>query len=163
MNVVMHTMTKSWMEGGGGCQSVLLAGRAAVQICCTQPHQRQSLAASHRVKYNGSQACNGWQAWKRGAGQKSLLELETELCRGGLCSTENWYTGNDRSMLVCNCLFRVGGAAALVSNRWPPFPSRPANQGSFLGCQACQQTSNIVANPCTQNVHGGETACVVEK
>lgn len=33
--------------------------------------------------------------------------------------TENWYTGNDRSMLVCNCLFRLGGAAALVSNRCP--------------------------------------------
>lgn len=32
--------------------------------------------------------------------------------------TQNWYTGNDRSMLVCNCLFRIGGAAALVSNRW---------------------------------------------
>ena len=32
--------------------------------------------------------------------------------------TENWYTGNDRSMLVCNCLFRLGGAAALVSNRY---------------------------------------------
>lgn len=34
--------------------------------------------------------------------------------------TENWYTGNDRSMLVCNCLFRLGGAAALVSNRFVP-------------------------------------------
>lgn len=31
--------------------------------------------------------------------------------------TQNWYTGNDRSMLVCNCLFRLGGAAALMSNR----------------------------------------------
>ena len=34
--------------------------------------------------------------------------------------TQNWYTGNDRSMLVCNCLFRIGGAAALVSNRYVP-------------------------------------------
>uniref|UniRef100_A0A2C9WIP4 FAE domain-containing protein n=1 Tax=Manihot esculenta TaxID=3983 RepID=A0A2C9WIP4_MANES len=36
-------------------------------------------------------------------------------------STENvtscWYNGNDRTMLVTNCLFRVGGAAVLLSNQ----------------------------------------------
>ncbi|KAL7105363.1 hypothetical protein ACP275_07G039600 [Erythranthe tilingii] len=30
--------------------------------------------------------------------------------------TLNWYFGNDRSMLVSNCIFRMGGAAILLSN-----------------------------------------------
>ncbi|RWR88842.1 3-ketoacyl-CoA synthase 11 [Cinnamomum micranthum f. kanehirae] len=32
--------------------------------------------------------------------------------------TLNWYTGNNRAMLVTNCLFRLGGAAILLSNLW---------------------------------------------
>ncbi|XP_059459621.1 3-ketoacyl-CoA synthase 11-like [Corylus avellana] len=32
--------------------------------------------------------------------------------------TLNWYFGNERSMLVSNCLFRMGGAAILLSNKW---------------------------------------------
>jgi 3-ketoacyl-CoA synthase len=32
-------------------------------------------------------------------------------------TTLNWYFGNDRSMLLCNCIFRMGAAAVLLSNR----------------------------------------------
>ncbi|KAM3390288.1 hypothetical protein ACQJBY_012093 [Aegilops geniculata] len=31
--------------------------------------------------------------------------------------TQNWYFGNHKSMLIPNCLFRVGCSAALLSNR----------------------------------------------
>lgn len=31
--------------------------------------------------------------------------------------TKNWYFGNDKSMLVPNCLFRLGGAAMVLSNK----------------------------------------------
>ncbi|KAH7288645.1 hypothetical protein KP509_31G035200 [Ceratopteris richardii] len=32
--------------------------------------------------------------------------------------TRNLYFGNQRSMLVTNCLFRMGGSAVLLSNKW---------------------------------------------
>jgi len=31
--------------------------------------------------------------------------------------TQNWHYGNTRSMLIANCLFRLGGAAILLSNK----------------------------------------------
>ncbi|XP_058091357.1 3-ketoacyl-CoA synthase 5-like [Magnolia sinica] len=31
--------------------------------------------------------------------------------------TQYWYTGNQRSMLLANCLFRMGGASILLSNK----------------------------------------------
>lgn len=32
--------------------------------------------------------------------------------------TNCWYRGNDPHMMVVNCLFRMGGAAALLSNKY---------------------------------------------
>lgn len=34
--------------------------------------------------------------------------------------TNNYYAGNNRSCLVSNCLFRVGGAACMLSNKCAP-------------------------------------------
>ena len=31
--------------------------------------------------------------------------------------TQNWYFGNNKAMLIPNCLFRVGGAALVLTNR----------------------------------------------
>ncbi|MFQ6657849.1 hypothetical protein Gotur_027354, partial [Gossypium turneri] len=31
--------------------------------------------------------------------------------------TQNWYFGNEKAMLLPNCLFRIGGAAVLLSNK----------------------------------------------
>ena len=50
-----------------------------------------------------------------------LTSAENRNCRAIVVSTENitqnWYRGNDRSMLLSNCLFRCGAAALLLSNR----------------------------------------------
>ena len=52
---------------------------------------------------------------------KLLTSAENRNCRAIVVSTENitqnWYRGNDRSMLLSNCLFRCGAAALLLSNR----------------------------------------------
>ncbi|KAJ6729647.1 3-KETOACYL-COA SYNTHASE [Salix viminalis] len=51
---------------------------------------------------------------------KDLLRANPNTC-AVVVSTENitlnWYFGNDRSMLLCNCIFRMGGAAVLLSNK----------------------------------------------
>ncbi|XP_066356927.1 3-ketoacyl-CoA synthase 20-like [Miscanthus floridulus] len=49
------------------------------------------------------------------------FRTRTPGCYAIVVSTENitlnWYFGNNRSMLLSNCIFRMGGAAALLSNR----------------------------------------------
>jgi predicted naringenin-chalcone synthase len=44
--------------------------------------------------------------------------------------TQNWYFGNQRSMLIPNCLFRVGGAAIVLTNR--PQYARQAKYALYL-------------------------------
>jgi 3-ketoacyl-CoA synthase len=59
--------------------------------------------------------------------------------------TLNWYFGNDRSKLVSNCLFRMGGAAILLSNkssdRWRSkyqlVQSVRTHKGADDKCYAC--------------------------
>lgn len=47
---------------------------------------------------------------RSGSGVKNALVVISESI------TLNWYNGNDRSMLVTNCIFRVGCAAVLLTN-----------------------------------------------
>jgi hypothetical protein len=67
------------------------AWRAAIDVCCNAP----DLRIGRRVMKIE------WTAL--------VVSLEN--------ITENVYLGNQRSMTITNCLFRLGGAAALLSNR----------------------------------------------
>ena len=44
--------------------------------------------------------------------------------------TYNWYPGTNRGMLVTNTIFRVGGAAVLMSNRRRDAWCVPGGQGA---------------------------------
>jgi len=47
--------------------------------------------------------------------------------------TQNWYFGEDRSMLIPNCLFRVGGAGIVLSNRCElAFALQPLVRSRFM-------------------------------
>ncbi|PIN16608.1 Very-long-chain 3-oxoacyl-CoA synthase [Handroanthus impetiginosus] len=51
---------------------------------------------------------------------KQLLQVQPNtyaLVMSTECVTHNYYAGNDKSKLLPNCLFRMGGAAILLSNR----------------------------------------------
>ena len=49
--------------------------------------------------------------------QKVLLSPRGEIADGVTCVAQNWYLGDDRSMLIPNTLFRMGGAAMVLTNR----------------------------------------------
>ena len=59
--------------------------------------------------------------------------------------TLNWYFGNDRSMLLSNCIFRMGGAAALLSNhradarrpKYRPLHTVRTHKGAADECYDC--------------------------
>ena len=57
----------------------------------------------------------GYEGISQSQANKRMLVVASENI------THNQYMGNNRSMLVSNCLFRVGGAAVLLSNRQTPF------------------------------------------
>ncbi|KAF7152361.1 hypothetical protein RHSIM_Rhsim01G0270700 [Rhododendron simsii] len=73
--------------------------------------------------------------------------------------TENCYKGNDRSKFLINCLFRVGGAAILLSNRksdrrsskYQLLHAIPTHTASFDRCYNC-----IVSEEDTEG-HAGVT------
>jgi len=52
---------------------------------------------------------------------KDLLQVHKN-CNAVIVSTENitqnWYLGNQKAMLVSNTIFRLGGAAIFLSNKW---------------------------------------------
>jgi 3-ketoacyl-CoA synthase len=51
---------------------------------------------------------------------KEILNANPDSCAVVVSTetlTHNWYNGNDRSMLLSNCIFRMGGAAILLSNK----------------------------------------------
>lgn len=48
--------------------------------------------------------------------------------------TQNWYFGEERSMLIPNCLFRIGGAGIVLSNRFDFSLPSPQHTALTLQC-----------------------------
>ena len=58
--------------------------------------------------------------------------------------THCYYIGQERSFMICNCLFRMGGAAALMSNRCVP----PSSQLTTLWVLMTAPVDPITAIRC---------------
>ncbi|TKY74695.1 3-ketoacyl-CoA synthase 11 [Spatholobus suberectus] len=88
---------------------------------------------------------------------KDLLQVHPNSLALVICKeniTLNWYFGNDRSMLVSNCLFRMGGAAILLSNEsWDR--SRSKSRCTQLGLTKVLMTSASVVLPKERTPQGG--------
>lgn len=50
-------------------------------------------------------------SWSQVEGSSYALVVSTENI------TQNWYAGDERSMLIPNTLFRMGASAALLTNK----------------------------------------------
>ncbi|MCL7038742.1 hypothetical protein MKW94_011772 [Papaver nudicaule] len=83
--------------------------------------------------------------------EKRLAIIVTSECIG-----PNWYSGNDKSMILANCLFRSGGCAILLSNN----PSLKHKAMFELKClvrthlgssdeayQCCMQQEDVLGRP----------------
>ncbi|XP_066334487.1 3-ketoacyl-CoA synthase 20-like [Miscanthus floridulus] len=75
--------------------------------------------------------------------------MRTPGCYAVVVSTKNitlnWYFGNDHSMLLSNCIFHMGGAATLLSNRradagrpkYRPLHTVRTHKGTADECYGC--------------------------
>ncbi|EGG16444.1 fatty acid elongase 3-ketoacyl-CoA synthase [Cavenderia fasciculata] len=97
-------------------------------VNCSLFNPTPSLAAMMMNKYKMRHDCLSYNLAGMGCSAgvisidlaKQLLQVHKNAVAVVLSTeniTQNWYRGNDRSMLVTNTLFRMGGAAIMLSNK----------------------------------------------
>ena len=129
----MRSNTITYNLGGMGCSAGVIAiglAREQLQVCpgdvmqakwhgdagrmaytqCT-PGQVIILADSMHVGHFCGCVTRIYNANVQVYPNSTALVVSTENI------TQNWYFGEDRSMLIPNCLFRIGGAAIVLSNK----------------------------------------------